>query len=137
MKVERILVDSDVWSEFYRKRSGEASPQVRQLRALIVGRQVVMLGAIRQEVLSGWRHAHQFEQVRELLRAFSDLPLTERDYEQAAEYFNTCRSNGVQGSNTDFLICACSVERDIPILTKDADFERYRQFVPIKLYPNP
>lgn len=131
-------MDSDVWSELFRKVKGELSPQVKTLMTLLDEAQVdvIMLGAIRQEVLSGWRHAHQFEKIRELLRAFPDHPLTERDYELAAEYFNTCRSNGVQGSNTDFLICACSVERDIPILTKDADFERYRQFVPIKLYPN-
>jgi hypothetical protein len=28
----------------------------------------------------------------------------------AAQFFNLCRSRGIQGSNTDFLICACSVK---------------------------
>ena len=130
----RVLVDSDVWSEFYRKRTGEPSAQVHQLRALIVGRQIVTLGTIRQEVLSGWRYAHQFEQVRELMRAFPDQPLTEREYECAAEYFNTCRSQGVQGSNTDFLICACSAAWDMPVLTKDQDYQRYAEHVPVRLY---
>jgi len=38
----------------------------------------------------------------EHLQAFPDLKLSPADYEQAAEFFNLCRSQGVQGSNTDF-----------------------------------
>ena len=30
------------------------------------------------------------------------LALTRQDHELAAQLFNTCRSKGVQGSNTDF-----------------------------------
>ena len=41
------------------------------------------------------------------------------DYALAGQFFNTCRANGVQGSNTDFLICAASVNHDLPILTLD------------------
>ncbi len=44
--------------------------------------------------------------MRDYLPAFPDIELTSEDYELAAEFFNTCRSNGVKGSNTDFLICA-------------------------------
>ena len=32
------------------------------------------------------------------------------DYELGAELHNTCRRKGVQGSSTDFLICAMSVQ---------------------------
>ena len=95
---------------------------------------VTIIGAIRQEVLSGWRGREQFEGIRELLRDFADRPVGTAEYERAAEYFNTCRSNGVQGSNTDFLICACSAAWDIPVLTKDQDYQRYAEHVPVRLY---
>ena len=36
MTTGRVLVDSDVWSEFYRKRVGDPSEQVRQLRRLVL-----------------------------------------------------------------------------------------------------
>ena len=55
------------------------------------------------------------------------------EYELAAEYFNTCRQNGIQGSSTDFLIAACSVAFGLPILTKDKDFTRYAEHLPLKL----
>ena len=41
MTDKRVLVDSNVWSAFYCKRTGDPSEQVQQLRALIVGRQIV------------------------------------------------------------------------------------------------
>ena len=134
MTIGRVLVDSDVWSEFYRKRIGDPSEQVRQLRALIIGRQVLVIGAIRQEVLTGWRYPHQFEQVHEQMRAFPNEVLTEREYELAAEFSNTCHSKGIQGSHTDFLICACSAAWDVPILSRDQDYGRYAEHVPVRLY---
>jgi hypothetical protein len=40
----------------------------------------------------------------------------------AAEFFNTCRTKGVQSSNTDFLICSVSANHEIRIFTVDKDF---------------
>ncbi len=72
-----------------------------------------MLGAIRQEILSGIRAAEQFKKLRDSLRAFPDEPLQQDDYEEAASCFNRCRGKGVQGSNTDFLLCAVALRRNV------------------------
>ena len=53
--------------------------------------------------------------------------------ELAAEFFNTCRSNGIQGSNTDFLLCAAATRRGYSIFTTDPDFENFRVHIPILL----
>jgi predicted nuclease of predicted toxin-antitoxin system len=53
---------------------------------------------------------------------------------RAAEHFNTCRAQGVQGSNTDFPICAVAERRSLPILTTDTDFTRLARILPITLY---
>lgn len=39
--------------------------------------------------------------------------------ERAAEFYNHCRNKGVQGSNTDFLICAVAARFKTPIFTTD------------------
>lgn len=49
MNHSQVLVDTDVWSEFYRKRTGEPSWQVAVLRQLIRSQQVALLGAVRRE----------------------------------------------------------------------------------------
>ena len=129
-----VLVDSSVWSLALRRNTtNDAIAIVNVLRDLITDGRVVLLGAIRQEVLSGVRYKEQFTRLQEYLRAFPDLDLTTEDFELAAEFFNTCRSNGVQGSNTDFLLCAVAHRRGYSIFTTDKDFENFRSHIPVVL----
>ena len=129
-----VLVDSSVWSLALRRNTtNDAIAIVNVLRDLIADGRVVLLGAIRQEVLSGVRYKEQFTRLQEYLRAFPDLDLTTEDYELAAEFFNTCRSNGVQGSNTDFLLCAVAHRRGYSIFTTDKEFENFRSHIPVVL----
>ena len=93
-----------------------------------------MIGPIRQELLSGVRASDSFERLRNHLRPFADEQLESADFERAAEHFNTCRAQGVQGSNTDFLICAAAERRSLPILTTDQDFTRFAGILPIMLH---
>ena len=72
--------------------------------------------------------------LRDHLRAFPDVELDPGDYEEAASFFNRCRARGVQGSNTDFLICAAAARRQLGILTTDADFRHFAKLLPIRLH---
>ncbi|HSH05221.1 MAG TPA: PIN domain-containing protein [Anaerolineae bacterium] len=71
---------------------------------------------------------------KEHLSVFIDLVPTTTDYETAAHYFNLCRQHGIQGSNTDFLICALAVNHRLTIFTTDNDFTHYKQYLPINLH---
>ncbi|MBI4784193.1 MAG: PIN domain-containing protein [Oscillatoriophycideae cyanobacterium NC_groundwater_1537_Pr4_S-0.65um_50_18] len=131
-----VIVDTSVWSLALRRSTSPTVPlAVTQLRNLITDDQAVFLGAIRQEILSGVRSSEQFIRLRAYLRAFPDLDLITEDYELAAEFFNICRSNGIQGSNTDFLICAVAHRRSYSILTTDNDFQSFHLHIPILLLP--
>jgi len=96
-----------------------------------------LIGPVRQEVLSGFANTTQFELLRSTLRAFIDLPLVAEDYEHAAELCNRCRQQGVQGSPTDFLICAVSLRYDAPVFTTDRDFKRYAGHTGVRLHDLP
>lgn len=85
-------------------------------------------------MLSGIREIEQFVRLREYLRAFPNLELVSEDYELAAEFYNTCRRSGVQGSNIDFLICAVAYRRSYSILTTDGDFALFSQHLPITFW---
>lgn len=101
----KVIVDTVIWSLAFRRNTVE--PTYRDLLTdLISDGRVVLLGVVRQEVLSGIRHTEQFERLKQALRAFPNQVLDTEDYELAAEYFNLCRQQGIQGANTDFLICA-------------------------------
>ncbi len=71
---------------------------------------------------------------RKARRPFADELLETADFERAAEHFNTCRAQGLQGSSTDFLICAVAERRNLPILTSDIDFTRFAALLPITIH---
>jgi predicted nucleic acid-binding protein len=130
-----VLVDTCVWSAALRRRQDDdESVEVRELRELIGNGCAVMMGPVRQELLSGVRSRRQFELLRDHVRSFPDLVLVTADYERAAEHVTSARARGVQGSNTDFLICAAAERRDLPIFTTDRDFELFAGLLPIGLH---
>lgn len=67
----------------------------------------------------------------------SGLAIQTEDYEEAAGFYNVCRAQGIQGSSTDFLICAVAVRHGLAIFTDDRDFEEYQKVLPIVLYKPP
>jgi len=128
-----VIVDSDVWSEALRSKR-EESKSVIALRKLIEEEAVIMIGPIRQEVLSGIRELERYEKIKEIMRSFPSRKIEESLFEMAASFFNLCRGKGIQGSHTDYLICACAIEWKAQILTKDDDYKRYSKYLPIELH---
>jgi predicted nucleic acid-binding protein len=129
-----VLVDTCIWSLALRRSTPSDVPEVTELRELIQEQRVLMVGVIRQELLSGIREESHFMRLRDHLRAFTDVQQESEDFECSAEFFNRCRKNGVQGSNADFLICAVASRLKVPIFTHDADYIGYSRFLPITLH---
>ncbi|MEE4114244.1 MAG: PIN domain-containing protein [Desulfobacteraceae bacterium] len=130
----KVIVDTSVWSLALRRKNRIDPPVVNALEELITDGRVQMIGAIRQEILSGVKSEAQFNRLRNVLRAFPDLNHSPDDYELAARFYTTCRSAGVQGSNTDFLICAAAVRHDMNIFTNDNDFTLFQKHIDISIY---
>jgi predicted nucleic acid-binding protein len=129
----KVVVDTCVWSLALRRQTKTNDSTVNKLRDLIADSRVILLGAVRQEILSGIKHQEQFKKLSDRLRAFPNLSLDAEDYELAADYFNICRRHGIQGANTDFLICATANRKNYEIFTTDKDFIDFSQYLPILL----
>jgi hypothetical protein len=130
----KVLVDTSVWSLALRRGKQSNAAPAQELRQLIQDHRVQMIGPIRQEILSGIRNDSQFNKLRKHLESFPDLPILTNDYVRAAKFFNLCRSKGIQGSNTDFLICALAVRNKFSIFTTDKDFELFSKHIKIILH---
>jgi predicted nucleic acid-binding protein len=129
----KVLVDSTIWSLGLRRTRPE--PAVAdELQSLVRHGRVAIIGPIRQEMLSGLRERAQFERLRARLSGFPDTEITSGDYIEAAAFSNECRRHGIQGSHTDFLICAVAAGNSFSIFTTDDDFARYAKYLPITLY---
>ena len=125
----RALVDASVLSlSLRRSKNAVLNPDqqilVSLLTEMIEDGRFVLIGPIRQEVLSGVREAGHFEKLRTTLAAFPDEPLSQSHFEEAARLFNLCRSRGVSCGSVDMMICAVASEKRWAILTADAGMKR-------------
>lgn len=130
----RVLVDTCIWSLALRRPEYNSFSTAIELRNLVADNRVEIIGSIRQELLSGISEKARFTKVRNRLAAFPDVPVVTEDYVTAAGFCNQCSANGIQGSNTDFLICAISIRNQFAIYTKDKDFSHFAKHIPIILY---
>jgi predicted nucleic acid-binding protein len=125
----KILVDTCIWSLALRRRdktslSVEGQRLVARLAEAIQDGNVVMVGPIRQEVLSGIKDESHFVKTKGLLDPFPDEALSTADYIEAARLFNLCRSHGVQCGPVDMLICSVAIRMQCSILTSNEGLTR-------------
>ncbi|MEW5954522.1 MAG: PIN domain-containing protein [Bacillota bacterium] len=130
----KVLVDTPIWSYALRSNKTEYQHEIEQLKSLIKDQRALIIGPIRQEILSGYSDIKKFEILREKLSYFHNSFIQDSDYESAAEICNQCRKKGIQGSHIDFLICAVVKRLDVPIFTTDKDFFQYKEVIAIKLF---
>jgi predicted nucleic acid-binding protein len=130
----KVLVDTPIWSYALRSKNQEFQSEVNSLVSLINDQRAIIIGPIRQEILSGYSDLHKYQLIREKLSYFVNAPVLDIDYVVAAEFSNMCRKNGIQGSHIDFLICAVVHRMDIPVFTSDKDFKLYQKILTIKLF---
>ena len=133
--MKRILVDTSVWSLALRKKekTDQEMRIINQLSKIIINLDMVIIGPIRQEILSGINDKNKYDELREKISIFEDFELHTYDYELAAELFNECRKHGIQGSHIDYLICAVAINNDMSILTLDNDFQLYKKHMKLKI----
>ncbi len=128
-----VVVDTSVFSLFLRRDQTLEDEYLDLFLELFEKNQIVLLGVVCQELLSGIRHQAQFDRLADILNGFHIVYADKEDHLEAARYYNLCRSKGIQGSSIDFLICAMSSQRDHHILTLDEDFVHYAKHLPISL----
>ena len=68
----------------------------------------ILISSVRQELLSGISNMDVFNDLKIKLDGFNFYEAQLPDHDLAAEYFNICSKKGIQGSQTDYLICAIS-----------------------------
>jgi predicted nucleic acid-binding protein len=133
-----VLVDTSIWSLALRRKPKDLNPTeqklVSNLTEFIREGRIIMIGVIRQEILSGLKETNALEKLKGVLRAFPDEVLNTDDYEEAARCYNQCRSKGIASFTVDMLICAVALRRQLAIFTADPDFTHYAKHLSLTLH---
>ena len=134
----KVLVDTSVWSLMLRRDPSTLSSAereiVRELQDIVSDGRASIIGAIRQELLSGVKFDRQFEALKDKLSLFDDVELTTEDSESAAAASNLCTRAGVATSSIDVLICAIARDRDWTIFTSDKGFLQFQKVLKFQLH---
>ena len=132
-----FLVDTSVWIDFF---NGHGSAEAAQLRSFVVdGKQLTLPGLVMTEILLGVRTDAEASRIVRVLSAFDTSPeLDSTDYEKAAALYRLCRSRGVTIHSTiDCLIAQLCLRHNYELLSKDRDFARIAEVVPLKRIGSP
>jgi predicted nucleic acid-binding protein len=131
-----VILDTSVLSAALRRSTdSQLRPIQLAVRDALAAGLGIVIGPVRQELLSGFRDPNRFRAMRERLRVIQDEPCLTVDFERAAEFTNLCASRGIAGTPVDFLICAVAERFAVPIFTLDRTFDRYASVLPIEVYP--
>jgi len=130
----KTIVDTCVWSLALRRQDPSKLTAVdlqiiAQLQEAIREGRVIIIGPIRQEILSGIRNKARFAKTQALLDPFRDEEIAAEDFVDAARLFSICRDHSVACGAVDILICAIAARLHYDILTNDQGLRRCIQLL--------
>jgi predicted nucleic acid-binding protein len=119
--VSAVLVDTSVWIDLFRDRTGRRKATLR--RAL--RRRAVVLSRFHQlELLQGAKDEEEWELLEDYLASQHYLEMSSAAWIEAARVFVDLRRRGLTvRSPIDCCIAVLAIENDVPLLHRDRDFE--------------
>lgn len=116
-----ILVDTSVWVEIFRDKTGKVVQSFRQR----IGTDICVLSRFTQlELLQGAKDEREWKRLDDYLSTQYYLEVTERTWSAAARIYFELRRTGITlSSPIDCCIAQIAMDSDALLLHQDRDFE--------------
>ena len=133
--MKRVIIDTSVWSEALRRKKNTINSSETIIRKIIEKDiEILLLGIILQEILSGISNEKLYNEIKKILDDFVYLETTKNDYIYASELSNKCRSNGIKAGSIDYLIASTTIQNDLYLVTYDKDFVNISKYTDLKIF---
>jgi len=130
----KFIIDTSVWSEALRRKKNTVNSSETVVRKIIENDdEIVLLGIILQEILTGISNKKLFTEIKDILDDFVYLDITKNDYIYASELSNKCRSKGIIAGSIDFLIAGSAIRNELQLVTFDKDFVNISKHTDLKI----
>ena len=130
--MSRILVDSSIWIEFFRRPDAPAS---QLLDHLLAHRLVCTTGLIKAEVVPGARSPRDFRRLRALFDALPLAPEGEGFWSHLVRFRHRLLMRGVLDIGIpDLIVATVAIQNRKLVFTLDEDFPRMVPYLPIRLF---
>ncbi len=131
-----ILVDTSVLIPYLKGRPTAATALLERLVSEEV--EIALTPEIVQEVLQGARDAREWRTLKRYLVGQRVLAAADplRSHVEAARVYYECRRRGLTVRRTiDCVVAQTALERDVPLLHDDRDYDAIRHVRPLKTLP--
>ncbi|HOP27920.1 MAG TPA: PIN domain-containing protein [Spirochaetota bacterium] len=130
----KLLIDTSVWSEALRRKDKSLDSSETLVRRIIENNdEIVIIGIILQEILSGITDKKLFSEIETILNDFSYIDIMKEDYIYAAELRNKCKQKGIIAGSYDFLIASVAIRNKLALVTYDKDFINISKYTELKI----
>ncbi|MBI4686461.1 MAG: PIN domain-containing protein [Nitrospirae bacterium] len=129
---DKILVDTSVWIEFFRKKDSKVSGALKEL---LIKEMAAVAGAIFIELYRGAYSEKEIEFLDDFLLSVHYIPTTEGLYKKAGLLGYNLSKKGAHIGTVDLLIAQTAMENNIPLYTQDNHFKEIAKHSSLVLYP--
>lgn len=126
----RVLVDTSVWIEYFRKKE----PSYSQVLSLMDEGRICCIGIIIGELLQGAKSEKELSVLRDFIHVFEFLPEDVRLWDKAGELSYRLRKAGKSAGLADCFIATTASINGAELLTIDRHFKVIREESGLKLY---
>ncbi len=124
------LVDTSVWIDFLR---GVDNEKVALLKLLLEEGDACLCEIIYAEICFGARNSKQLKTYSKYFGAMPFLKLPQDWHIQAAQMGNKLKLKGHKPFIADLMIAFTALHHEVILLTKDKDFQSYRDIFNLKI----
>ena len=133
--MDKVIIDTSAWIKSFRPQCDKALSDL--VKDLIIKGRVLLPGIIKVELLRGTKSKREYDQLSDLLKGLTYLPVPEEFWERLSEFSFTLLRKGIVVPLTDTYIALLCIENNAPILHCDKHFDLIAQKSPLKiLQPN-
>lgn len=115
-----VIADTSVWIPFF---NDPASPEKRELDALIDADDLALVGVVLAELIQGCRTSREADTIISQLAGLRFLETTFSSWKRGGELSFALRRKGVTLPLSDLIIAALAFEHHCQVYTRDPHFE--------------
>ena len=127
---DRVLVDTSVWIEFFRKKDSSISSR---LRRYLESNQVSFVGPVVIELYQGARTSKEIEVINQLLETVQYVEIRRTHYQHAGEISYEAARKGQVFSVVDLILAVVAHDEQLRLFTLDTHFKDIARFCPLLL----
>lgn len=128
--LDRVLVDTSVWIQFFRKKDSPISSRLRHYLEL---NQVCCTGPVVIELYQGAKAVGEIDIINQLLETVHYIEITRTHYHRAAKISFEAARKGQVFSVVDLILAVVAHDEQLKLFTLDTHFKEISRFCPLML----